>query len=273
MSFNNLRHRLRSALRRLPLLLSVAALVFAAAIGLTGQIFDIAGDPQAALRGAGLAAFALAVAGRSTGAATAGLAFIGLGDFDNVDFSGEGAAPWLIVAAPLGAFLCLRWGSAPLAHASALGVLLALVWFAARFEGDAALLLAMSVLLAGCAGGARWLFLQERRFASVFYGWAAWGALCFFAAAGYADTLNGAQGWGLLHRLAWLIASGGLIALGRLDRHLLATTIGVLSLIGAVAAILMDLGLDLMTAALLFFVCAIAALVGGLMLRRKASPT
>ena len=34
-------------------LLAVAALVYAAAIGLTGQIFDIAGDPQRALRSAG----------------------------------------------------------------------------------------------------------------------------------------------------------------------------------------------------------------------------
>ncbi|HEY9235743.1 MAG TPA: DUF2157 domain-containing protein, partial [Phenylobacterium sp.] len=37
------------------ILLAVAACIYAAAIGLTGQIFDIVGDPQRALRGAGLA--------------------------------------------------------------------------------------------------------------------------------------------------------------------------------------------------------------------------
>src|SRR5690606_15591650 len=37
-------------------LLSLAAMIFAAAIGLTGQIFDIAGDEASALRAAGLAA-------------------------------------------------------------------------------------------------------------------------------------------------------------------------------------------------------------------------
>jgi FtsH-binding integral membrane protein len=45
----------------------------------------------------------------------------------------------------------------------------------------------------------------------------------------------------------------------------------VLSFMGAVAALLTDLGLELMSAAMVFFVCALAALVGGLLLRRKAS--
>lgn len=40
---------------------------------------------------------------------------------------------------------------------------------------------------------------------------------------------------------------------------------------GAVAALLTDLGLDLMSAAAVFFICALAALFAGLMLRRKES--
>jgi hypothetical protein len=60
-----------------------------------------------------------------------------------------------------------------------------------------------------------------------------------------------------------------LVALGRLDRHMLATAIGVLSLIAAISALLADLGLDLMAAAGVFFLCAIAAAIGGLMLRSK----
>jgi uncharacterized membrane protein len=105
--------------------LMLAALVFAAAIGLTGQIFDIAGDPRAAAYASGVAAFALALAGRSTGAATVGLVFIAIGDFtDRQWFSGGAAeAPWMLIAAPLGAFLALRWGSSALAHVSALSVI------------------------------------------------------------------------------------------------------------------------------------------------------
>jgi len=45
--------------------------------------------------------------------------------------------------------------------------------------------------------------------------------------------------------------------------------VGVLGLIGAVSALLMDLGLDLMTAAGVFLLCAVAALVAGLLLRRS----
>jgi uncharacterized membrane protein len=107
------------------ILLTIAALVFAASIGLTGQIFDIAGDPRSAAYGAGVGAFALAAAGRSTGAALAGLIFIAFGDFtDRQWFSGsESEAPWMLIAAPLSAYLALRWGSDALAHASALMLL------------------------------------------------------------------------------------------------------------------------------------------------------
>jgi uncharacterized membrane protein len=42
------------------MLLMIAALVFAASIGLTGQIFDIAGDPRSASYAAGVAGLALA---------------------------------------------------------------------------------------------------------------------------------------------------------------------------------------------------------------------
>jgi len=263
-------HKQRNVLS--DILLMVAALVFAASIGLTGQIFDIAGDPQAAAYGAGVAAFALALAGRSTGAAIVGVIFIALGDFtDRQWFAGaESEAPWMLVFAPLAAYLALRWASAPLAHVSALGILYCFGWFAARFEADAAATLFLSLILGAAAAAARWLYLQDRAYASVFYGWFAWGALALFAIAGYLPWF-GAEGGnaGIAHRVVWLAASGGLLALGRFDRHTLVTTIGVLSIIGAICAILSDLGLDLLAAAGVFLVCAIAALVGGLMLRRK----
>lgn len=256
------------------ILLTLAALVFTASIALTGQIFDITGDPRAAAYIAGVVAFALALAGRSTGAACVGLVLIGIGDFtDRNWFSGvDSEAPWMLVVAPLGAYLALRWGSAPLAHLAAASIIYCFGWFAARFEdADSGMFLFLSIIMAGMAAGARWLFTQDKPFASVFYGWFAWAALLLFAIAGYLPWFGEreAAGAGFAHRFVWLIASGALVALGRFDRHMLVTAIGVLNLIVAVCALLTDLGLDLLASAGVFLVCAIIALIGGLVLRRS----
>jgi uncharacterized membrane protein len=266
-------HKERPVLSNIALM--IASLVFAASIGLTGQIFDIAGDPRAASYGAGLAAFALALAGRSTGAATVGLVFIGLGDFTEQDwFSGLNSdAPWMLFAAPLGAYLALRWSSAPLAHVSAIAIIYCFGWFAARVEAEAGVLLFLSIGLGAMAAGARWLRTQGRAFAGVFYGWFAWAALMFFAIAGYlpwfGDSTSDAGG--IVHRIAWLGASSAVLALGRYDSHTLVSTVGVLSLIGAICALLADLGLTLLAAAGVFLLCAVAALIGGLVLRKRAN--
>lgn len=259
------------------ILLMISALIFASAIGLTGQIFDIVGNPRTASYGAGLAAFALALAGRSTGAAAVGLVMIGLGDFVEHDWfsGGDSDVPWMLFAAPLGGFLALRWGSAPLAHLAGLALIYCFSWFAARTHADAAVFLFLAVALGGLAAAARWLYVQDRPFAGVFYGWFAWGALMFFAIAGYIPLIGGEDGplAGAAHRLVWLAASGGLLALGRFDRHLAVSTVAVLSLIGAVFALMMDLGINLIVAAGVFMLCAIAAMVAGMMLRGKAKPT
>ena len=259
------------------ILLMVAALVFAASIGLTGQIFDIAGDPRSASYAAGVAALLLALAGRSTGAATVGLVFIAHGDFTGREwFAGANSeAPWMLFAAPLGAYLALRWGSAALAHVSALAIIYCFAWFGARSEGDAAVFLFLSIGMGAMAAAARWLFAQGRPFASVFYGWFAWGALMLFAVAGYLPWFESGDGpnAGLAHRLVWLALSGGVLALGRLDRHGLVTAVGVLSIIGAISALLLDLGVDLLASAGVFLICAIVALIAGLALRRKKAAT
>lgn len=254
------------------ILLTLAALVFAASIGLTGQIFDIAGDPRSASYGAGVAAFALAAAGRSTGAALVGLVFIALGDFaDRQWFSGsESEAPWMLLGAPLAAYLALRWGSAALAHASALAIIYCFGWFAAKVEAQSSVFLFIAILMGAMAAGSRWLHAQERPFASIFYGWFTAGALLFFAIAGYLPWFGDESGnGGIAHRVVWLAASGAVLALGRFDRHSLVTSIGVLSIIAAICALLSDLGLDLLAAAGVFLVCAVAALVAGLVLRNK----
>jgi uncharacterized membrane protein len=256
------------------ILLTVAALVFAASIGLTGQIFDIAGDPRSAAYGAGVAGFALAAAGRSTGAALVGLIFIALGDFtDRQWFSGaDSEAPWMLIGAPLAAYLALRWGSAPLAHASALAIIYCFGWFAARMEADAAVFLFLAIGMGAMAAAARWLHTQDRPFAGVFYGWFMAGALLFFAVAGYLPWFGDEGGnGGIAHRIVWLAGSGAVLALGRFDRHGLVTAIGVLSMITAICALLSDLGLDLLAAAGIFLVCAVVALIAGLVLRNKRS--
>lgn len=254
-------------------LLTIAALIFAAAIGLTGQIFDIAGDPRAAAYASGVAAFALALAGRSTGAACVGLAFIGIGDFGEFGLfsSSESAAPALLIAAPLGAFLALRWSSAPLAHLSALTIIFCFGWFASRGDEHAGILLFLSIAMAAMAGGARWLLQQDRPFAGVFYGWFTFGALLFFAICGYLPWFGDADSdsANVAHRLIWIIASGALVALGRYDEHRAVTTIGVLSLIISICALLTDLGLDLLATAGVFLVCALIALIAGLWLKRR----
>ena len=254
-------------------LLTLAALLFAAAIGLTGQIFDIAGDPRAALLMAGAAASALALAGRSSGAAIAALVFLALSDGQSLGWFRQDsfAMPWTVIAAPIAGFLALRWRTAPLAHAAALAIVFSFVWLAARFGAQTGMaLLFLAVWLGALAAAARWFRAQGRDYADVFYGWFAWAALAFFALSNVdrPNTVFGANP--IAHRAVWLALSVGAIALGRLDRHALVTAAGVVSLIGAIAVLLMDWGLNLTVAAGVFLVCAVAALIVGFSLRRRA---
>jgi len=252
------------------ILVMLAAISYAAAIGLTAQIFDLPSDTRTACYGAGLAAYGLALAGRSTGAATVALILIGFGDFtEHGWFTGQDHdLPWMLFAAPLGAYLALRWGSAPLAHISALAIVYCFTWFAARTEAHAGTFIVLALVLGAIAASARWLRAHDRQFAGVFYGWFTFAAFVFFAIGGYLPWFGDANG-GVSHRLIWLTSSGGLIALGRHDHHGMVTAVGVLSLIGAIIALLGDLGLNLMASAGIFLVCAVVALIGGLALRSR----
>lgn len=245
-------------------LLAVAALVYAAAIGLTGQIFDIAGDPQRALRSAGLGAALLTLAGRSSAAGVVALALLGFGEFAGRFDGGE--SRWLIFAAPVGMALAWLWNSKPLAHASALALVVGLVALMSMYERwGATSLLVSAAVLALLAGAARQL--SDRRTAVIFFLWFVWGAMVFYGVAGF-DEFKG--GYLIAHRAAWLLIAGGVIALGMHDRQGMVTAAGVVSMIAAVCAILFDLGLGLMTAAGLFAVCALIALVAGGLTRRRA---
>ena len=245
-------------------LLAVSALVYAAAIGLTGQIFDIAGDPQRALRSAGLAAGLLALAGRSSAAGVVSLALLGLGEFAGRSDGGD--TRWLIFAAPVGVALAWLWNSKPLAHASSLALIIGMVAVISLYErfGAEGLLAAAAVLagLAALAGR-----LGERRTAVVHMLWFVWGALALYGLAGV-DDLKG--GYLIAHRLGWLMAAGGTIALGMHERQGMVTAAGVVAMIAAACTILFDLGMGLMTAAGLFAACALVALVAGVLMRRRA---
>lgn len=249
-------------------LLAIAALVYAAAIGLTGQIFDIAGSPPAALHGAGLAAGLLALAGRSSGAAMAGLVLLGLGDMSDGPFREETALPWLAFGAPAGAALAWLWRSSPLAHTAGLGLVVGAMLLVMRLgpPNDAGLL-ATAAGFAALAAAARWRRETEGAAAGALFGWCVLGALCFFVIAGF----EGRDLEGLPHRIVWLAISAGLLALGRADRHGAVSGLAVVSLIGAVCAILFDLGLGLMSAAGVFAVSALAALVAGWLMRRRGT--
>lgn len=243
-------------------LLTVAALVYAAAIGLTGQIFDIAGDPQRALRGAGLAAFALAFAGRSSGAGVAALVLLGIGEFTGGSRNDD--TRWLIFAAPVGLAMAWFWNSRPLAHAGGLALLIGTVAILALHDADwgTASLLVAGGIAAALALAARQL--SDRRTAVIFMLWMIWGALAMFAAGGFEDLSTLEK---IAHRAAWLTAAVGTIALGMHDRQGMATAAGVVALIAGVCTVLFDLGLGLMTAAGLFGACALAALVAGYVIR------
>lgn len=248
-------------------LLALAALVYAAAIGLTGQIFDVAGNPQAALRGAGVAAAVLALAGRSSGAAALSLLFVALGDKAGDAANGPRVLnEWLVWFAAPAAALAVVWRSKPLAHAAALALIVAA--FTLKAERSEMVFLAASVGFVLLAAVARWFARNEEAAAPIFYGWFVLGAVGYFALAGIDPGLIR----GVVHRVAWLAVGAGAVALGRSDRHPVITTVGVLSLLGAVCTILFDLGLSLMAAAGVFGVAAIVALAAGWTLRTRGRP-
>ncbi len=250
-------------------LLLVAALIYAAAIGLTGQIFDIAGDPRSALHGAGLAAIVLALAGRSSGAAIAALACCGPRGLE-VRFHQRELAAALAAAgraagrrAGLGVAVEALDARREPGHG---GRRPADPDLAENRRGHEPGRLRGALIFVLLAGAARRLDARGDPVAGVAYGWWVWAALAFFAAAGFGPHPPEA----LLHRALWLAVAGGVIALGLHDRRTAVTAAGVVAMAGAIAAILGDLGLGLMTAAAVFAMVPLAALAGGFALRRRA---
>jgi hypothetical protein len=251
-------------------LLAFAAFAFAAAIGLTGQIFDIAGDERTAFYAAGVVAGALALAGRGSAPAIAAVWFVGAGDFAAIQIfhvkEGLGFAG-LFIAAPAATALAVYWKSSPLAHAAALGLIAAAVWLAIKLPTPPEGLVGFAAALALLAAGGRWLRERGAATGGVFYGWLAWGAVAFYMGGGI--DLNHA--WTIPHRIGWLVLGAALTALGRRDRMGSVTAAGVLSLMTGISVVMYDLGLGLLTASAVFFLAAIVAVVAGVALRRRAA--
>lgn len=249
------------------LLLALSALIFAAAIGLTGQIFDIAGDPATALRAAGLGAALLAVAGRSPWTGAAAIALLLLGDGATLRGSlrgGDAPVWWATLAAPAGAALALLWRSRPLAHAAGVAAVMAV--FSPPWAGEEAMrgrFLLAAVVLAGLAAAARAGRARYGAVSADLYGWATAGGLIGFAAWGL-----GSEAFGVAHAVMWLALSGAVVALGRNDSQGGITALGVLSLLAAGAALLFNLGVGLLTTAAVFAGCGGVALVVAFLLRR-----
>lgn len=251
-------------------LLCVGALVFAAAIGLTGQIFEIVGDPRAALRGAGLAAALLALAGRSPWTAAVALLFIALGDFTGGGpFVAHSAWPgWLVFAAPIAVAAALALRSQSLAHAAGLAAIVAVVTLGDLVpQGREAISLSAAIVLAAAAAGARSLRERIEAPAATLYGWFVWGALVWFGASGFDGVVKGVP-----HSVIWLMLSAGVVALGRHDRHGGVTASGVLGLFAAGAGLLFNLGVGLLTSAAVFAGAAIVALLVAFAIRRRRAP-
>lgn len=256
-------------------LVTVAGLIFAAAIGLSGQIFELTGSPQIGLLSSGLAAAVLALAGRSQGAAILALGLIHLALGSGV-IAGQPALPaWIgLLASALAIALALNWQSSALAHAAGLSLPSGFWW---------ALQPVLSILSAADPGHgqiaqlnlaallALFAFLTTRLTpkpqARILFGWALIGMIGAFIAAGF--MLSGP--WQIAHRLAWLLLSAGLIALGRADRHRPVLGLGVVSLLLAVGLVLTDLGLNLEVAAALLAIAAVVALGSGFAMRRRLS--
>lgn len=199
------------------LLLLFAALVFAADIGLSGQIFDLTGDPQTALYGAALGALALALAGRSSGAAAAAMVFVTFGDFA----PGLWGQPFgMVIGAALATVLAFLWRSPVLAHAAGVGLLFAgteVIW---RFCGPEPVVVTplkdhlwpWCLIAAGLfAAGGLAARLKGGDPGRILYGWLLLDALVFLMAAGG----EAHDQWKVIHRVAIVLASIGVVAIGR----------------------------------------------------------
>lgn len=275
--------RRRSRPRLAAALVLLAALIFAAGVGLMGQILNLPGEASSAFMMAAFGALVLGVAGASPPAVGLSLLFGALwqassmatplaGSF-HADAQAWRSADFVFPAAILvSAALSRLWNSALLRHLA--------IWSAGYSGG-----LLLFKLIADSQEGPRiWLVLQcliwtaagfagRRRFGdgkpggSTLYGYSAWWSVLSLSALSL--TLSVDPTWmdaaipmyaTLLARAVWIGLSLWVIVLGQTDRQGWVIGAGVASLIGAVSLLLSDLGLSLTAAAGIFLLTALIAL-------------
>lgn len=253
-------------------LVMLAALIFAASVGLLGQALNIPGDPDSALVVAAIGAGLLALAGSSIAAGVAYLALVALhywadtlfatwGEFsppsNNLEFA-LFLAGGLVLAAALRSRLLLH-GTLLLAGALVLNT----AWRFLPVDHDAYAFVAAGVwAVLGAAGliGA----IAARPGSGILLGWSAWHGLLAFAIAGIETKED------LVHRILWIAVSVAVIALVARLRQNWALAAGVISLIAACFVVLLDLGLELSAAALVFGGAALVVLAAAFLVRRRS---
>jgi uncharacterized membrane protein len=254
----------------------IAALVFAAGIGLIGQMYNLPGEPWYAFAMAGFGALGLCWASGRAAPGVAGAAFIALAHVSadgDVLFSRPNAligASDIALLAFIGLMimvsreqrtallrhpLLLLAGYASWIAISRMGVFFNDDWrwdnfFHWRMAGFAALWAALGA----------WAWITKWRAARIVVSYAAWFALIGLCAACY-DNLGASAGF--------VLVSIGILGFGRSERLGWVSGASIVGLIAAVNMILFNLGIDLMTIAALFFVLAIPALIGAFFMARR----
>lgn len=252
-------------------LVMLAALIFAASVGLLGQALNIPGDPDSALVVAAIGAGLLAIAGSSVAAGAVYLALVALhywadtlfatwGEFspsNNLEFA-LFLAGGLVLAAALRSRLMLH-GTLLLAGALVLNT----AWRFLPVDHKSYAFVAAGVWAALGAAGLAGAILG-RAGSGIVLGWSAWHGLLAFAIAGIETKEN------LVHRVLWIAVSVTVIALVARLRQNWALAAGVVSLIAACFVVLLDLGLELSAAALVFGGAALAVLAVAFLVRRRS---
>lgn len=256
----------------------VAALIFAASIGLLGQSLNIPGDPDNALLFAAIGAGVLALAAESVAAGLVYLALVALlywagslfsfwGEFspgDNLHYAlflGGGLALAAILRSRLlvhGTLILVgtlvlnnAWRILPLGDFVGVGVSGPLQAYAAAIVWAVVGVLGLVGAMRGVSG------------AGILLGWSAWHGLSAFGLAGIENK------HALMHRILWIAVSILVIALVARLRQGWALAAGVISLIAACFFVLVDLGLELGAAAGVFGIAALAVLGIAYLIRRK----
>jgi uncharacterized membrane protein len=273
-------------------LVLLATMIYAASIGLLGQIFNISGSAAPALMSAAIGALALAAAGASRGAACAALILGALWQWSALwqgqgDWSGETISTWRLadlgypILVALAGGLSRQWDSAVVRHLAiwgagfAGGVILFKV-FGEHADGVKLWALVQTAVWLSLAAYGRLRLTRSAAGGSTLYGYGVWWGLAAFTLLGLALSVDAE--WGgvpvgvpgaVTHRLFLMGGAIGAVALGSRERQGWVTAAGVAAFIAGAAMLLFDLGLSLQAASGVFLLASLAAILGAIWLGRR----